>query len=150
MIMMIILGVQNMRIQMPNAHLIISFASLYLHYFYYILFPSLELLRAFMLCKARDVEHTLTFSVCVCFFHASHLPSEKNGKFYNWDTVFVRDNCHQIILRIERMFLRFLSLFTYKYSEIIMYIFIQHFGLIVFEIFHMWHFPKWFLHNKSF
>ena len=86
--------VQNMRSQMPNAHLIISLASLYLHYFHYILFPSLELLRAFMLCKARDVEHTLTFSVCVCFFHASHLSSEKNGKFYNWDTIFVCDNCH--------------------------------------------------------
>ena len=89
--------VQNMRIQMPNAHLIISFASLYLHYFYYILFPSLELLRAFMLCKVRDVEHTLTFSVCVCVSFMHHIFLQKRMENF---TIEIRFSFATIVIKL--------------------------------------------------
>ena len=57
--------VQNMRSQMPNAHLMISFVSLYLHYFYYIFSFARVITRVYVMQRQRCGTHSDIFCLCV-------------------------------------------------------------------------------------
>ena len=57
--------VQNMRSQMPNAHLIISLASLYLHYFHYMFSFARIVTRVYVMQSQRCGTYSDIFCLCV-------------------------------------------------------------------------------------
>ena len=127
---------------MPNAHLIISFESLYLHYFYYIFSFARIITRVYVMQSQRCGTYSDIF--CLCVFLSCITSSFRK----EWEILQFRYGfrLRQLSLNWSKdskdVFKIFRINIYIQFSVIFIYTFIQHFGSIFFETFHICHFSK--------